>query len=112
MNDIRVHAVESINLVSQDGLEKLIRILRTYGETHQVVVLAPFTDENLELTNLLHLAKQRDERLWSMQEQRFTRWTTLVEDLLAVPAGNNVLDRIKQGFANLEDILRSIWLVQ
>ena len=112
MNDIRVHAVESINLVSQDGLEKLIRILHTYGETHQVVVLAPFTDENLELTNLLHLAKQRDERLWSMQEQRFTRWTTLVEDLLAVPAGNNVLDRIKQGFANLEDILRSIWLVQ
>ena len=112
MNDIRVHAVESINLVSQDGLEKLIRILRTSGETHQVVVLAPFTDENLELTNLLHLAKQRDERLWSMQEQRFTRWTTLVEDLLAVPAGNKVLDRIKQGFANLEDILRSIWLVQ
>ena len=112
MNDIRVHAVESINLVSQDGLEKLIRILRTSGETHQVVVLAPFTDENLELTNLLHLAKQRDERLWSMQEQRFTRWTTLVEDLLAVPAGSKVLDRIKQGFANLEDILRSIWLVQ
>ncbi len=112
MNDIRVHAVESINLVSQDGLEKLIRILRTSGETHQVVVLAPFTDENLELTNLLHLAMKRDERLWSMQEQRFTRWTTLVEDLLAVPAGTKVLDRIKQGFADLEDILRSIWLVQ
>jgi aspartokinase/homoserine dehydrogenase 1 len=112
MNDIRVHAVESSNLVSQDGLEKLIRILRTSGETHQVVVLAPFTDENLELTNLLHLAMQRDERLWSMQEQRFTRWTTLVEDLLAVPAGSKVLGRIKQGFADLEDILRSIWLVQ
>ncbi len=112
MNDIRVHAVESINLVSQDGLEKLIRILRASGETHQVVVLAPFTDENLELTNLLHLAMKRDERLWSMQEQRFTRWTVLVEDLLSVPAGTKVLDRIKQGFADLEDILRSIWLVQ
>ncbi len=112
MNDIRVHAVESINLVSQDGLEKLIRILQSSGEAHQVVVLAPFTDVNLELNNLLHVAMQRDERLWSMQEQRFTRWTALVEDLLAVPAGTKVLDRIKQGFADMEDILRSIWLVQ
>ncbi|MGH0054426.1 MAG: ACT domain-containing protein, partial [Sphaerochaetaceae bacterium] len=112
MNDIRVHAVESINLVSKDGLEKLISILRTSGEAHQVVVLAPFTGAELELTSLLQLAMQRDERLWSMQEQRFTQWTTLVEDILSVPAGTKVLDRIKQGFSDLEDILRSIWLIQ
>ncbi len=111
-NNIRVHAIESSNLVSQEGLEKLIRILQDSDEKQQVVVLAPFSDTDLELTSLLVHAKEHDERLWSLQEQRFTRWTTLVESLLSIPAGAQVLQRIKQGFTDLEDILRSIWLIE
>lgn len=112
MGSIRVHAVESSNLVSKEGCEKLVRIFRHAKETHQVFVLAPLRDTEFELASLLACAKDHDERLWSMQEQRFSSWTELVEIILTVPAGRNVLERIKHGFADIEDILRSVWLVE
>ncbi|ADY13536.1 bifunctional aspartate kinase/homoserine dehydrogenase I [Sphaerochaeta globosa] len=112
MSSIRVHAVESANLVSKDGCEKILRIFKSAKETHQVFVLAPLRDTEFELSSLLLSAKGRDERLWSLQEQRFSSWTMLVETILSVPSGKKVLERIKQGFADIEDILRSVWLVE
>ncbi len=112
MSSIRVHAVESANLVSKEGCEKLMRIFNLAEETRQVFVLAPLRDTQFELSSLLLSAKEHDERLWSLQEQRFSSWTELVETILLEPAGRTVLERIQQGFADIEDILRSVWLVE
>ncbi len=112
MDSIRVHAVESSNLVSRGGCEKLLRIISACEQEKQVFVLSPLKDPELELASLLSYAKAHDERLWSVQEQRFTAWTALVEDLLGTPIAQKVLERVKQGFADIEDILRSVWLVE
>lgn len=112
MLSIRVHAVESANLVSKEGCEKLMRIFHSEKEAHQIFVLAPLADTEFELSSLLLSAKMHDERLWSLQEQRFSSWTVLVESLLTSAAGTKVLERIKQGFDDIEDLLRSVWLVE
>lgn len=112
MISIRVHAVESSNLVSREGCDKLMRIASQAKEDTQLFVLSPLRDTDLELASLLTYAKTRDERLWSVQEQRFGRWTALIEELLDLSAAQKVLERIKQGFANIEDLLRSVWLVE
>jgi aspartokinase/homoserine dehydrogenase 1 len=112
VNDLRVHAVDGSNLVSKEGCEKLVAIYRSYTERYHVFVLSPVNDSQLEIDSLLLLARHHDERLWSMLEKRFSLWTELVDHLLARPAGEKVLQRIKQGFANIEDLLRAVWLVE
>ncbi|MGE4584112.1 MAG: bifunctional aspartate kinase/homoserine dehydrogenase I [Sphaerochaeta sp.] len=112
MDGIRIHAVESSNLICRQGCEQLLRIARQDGANHHVFVLAPLKDVEFELAGLLGYAKAHDERLWSLQEQRFARWTALVDQMLGELAGSKVLQRIKQGFTDLEDILHSVWLVE
>jgi len=109
---LRIHALESANVVSKAGCEQLVRLLRSYDETHQVVVLSPLKEENLELASLLTLAKERDERLWSVQEQRFKAWNGVIESVLPITLSSEVIARIKSGFSDIEDLLRSVWLVE
>ncbi|MBI9094435.1 MAG: bifunctional aspartate kinase/homoserine dehydrogenase I [Sphaerochaeta sp.] len=112
MNTIRIHAVEGSNLVSARGCEKLVRIFRTQKESHQVFVIAPLRDPSLALGTLLVHAQGHDERLWSELERTFSLWTDLIENLLSPLAGEKVLQRIKQGFSEMEDLLRAVWLVE
>ncbi len=111
MKTLRIHALESANLVSKAGCERLVGMLKTHTEAHQVVVLAPLSDSTLELSSLLHLAEARDEKLWSVQEQRFKAWTGVIEDLLPIALGSKVMERIKADFSDIEDLLRSVWIV-
>ena len=112
MNSIRMHAVEGSNLVSASGCEKLVEIFQTQIESHQVFVIAPLRDTSLELGTLLSHAQSHDERLWSELERTFSLWTELNERLLSPLAGDKVLQRIKQGFSEMEDLLRAVWLVE
>jgi aspartokinase/homoserine dehydrogenase 1 len=112
MKRLRIHAVESSNLITREGCDTLKRIHEASTEEHQVYVLAPLCVAQLQLKDLLCYAKNHDERLWALQEQRFGTWAALVEQLLPLSAQEQVMQRIKQGFSDLEDILRSIWLVQ
>ena len=93
MKALRIHALESANVVSKAGCEQLVRLLRSYDETHQVVVLSPLKEENLELASLLTLAKERDERLWSVQEQRFKAWNGVIESVLPITLSSEVIAR-------------------
>ncbi len=112
MNTIRMHAVEGSKLVSTSGCEKLVKIFQAQKETHQVFVIAPLRDSSLELGALLSFAQSHDERLWSELERSFSLWTELTENLLSPLAGEKVLQRIKQGFSDMEDLLRAVWLVE
>ncbi len=107
-----MHAVEGSNLVSESGCEKLVRIFREQKESRQVFVIAPLRDTTLELGTLLSHAQNHDERLWSELEKSFSLWTDLTERLLSPLAGQKVLQRIKQGFSDMEDLLRAVWLVE
>ena len=107
MNLLRIHALEAHNVVTKAGLEKLLRILSP--EEQSVLVISSLGNEALDVTDLLVLAKARDERLWSMAEARLSSWENMVESVLDV--SNSVVATIKEGFDNIEDLLRSVWLV-
>jgi len=112
VNSTRMHAVEGSNLVSSSGCEKLVKIFQAQEEDHQVFVIAPLREDSLQLGSLLTYAQSHDERLWSELEKSFSQWTDLTELLLSTVAGEKVLQRIKMGFSDMEDLLRAIWLVE
>ena len=56
--------------------------------------------------------RRRDERLWSVQEQRFKAWNGVIESVLPITLSSEVIARIKSGFSDIEDLLRSVWLVE
>lgn len=112
MKAVRIHALESATVVSKAGCDRFVRLIRSYDETHQVVVLSPLKEPSLELGSLLNLAKMRDERLWSVQEERFKAWGVVIETLLPISLTSKVMERIKNGFSDMEDLLRSVWLVE
>ncbi|HQB55145.1 MAG TPA: bifunctional aspartate kinase/homoserine dehydrogenase I, partial [Sphaerochaeta sp.] len=107
MNLLRIHALEAHNVITKVGLEKLLRILSP--EEQSVLVLSSLGNEALDVTDLLVLAKTRDERLWSMAEARLSSWEHMVESVLDV--SSSVVATIKEGFDNIEDLFRSVWLV-
>jgi aspartokinase/homoserine dehydrogenase 1 len=111
MNGLQVHAIDGSMIVTHDGPGKLVSIRKAAGDGTCVFAIAPIRDGALGLSPLLEAAKGHDERLWGMMESRTNSWSTLVETI--IPAGQrpSVLQKIKEGFAEVEDILRAIWLV-
>lgn len=99
-------------LVSVEDCKKLLTLRKSCKETTQVFVIAPVrNDATLELDSLLHAALKHDERMWSAMEKSASVWTSLVDDLLPPHRGHAVHESIKQGFSDIEDVLRTIWLV-
>lgn len=112
MNDIRIHAVEGSMLVSVSDCKKMLELRASCKEATQVFVIAPVQhDAALELDSLLQAALNHDERMWSAMEKSASVWTSFVDDLLPRKRSEIVHEAIKQGFSDIEDVLRTIWLV-
>ncbi len=112
MNDIRIHSIEGSMLASVAGCRKLLSLRKACKETTQVFVIAPMNDGSpLELDSLLRSALNHDERMWSAMEKSSEIWGAFVDALLPRTHGEEVHEAIKQGFSDIEDVLRTIWLV-
>lgn len=108
---IEVHALTASMLTSRVGSTRLLEI-RAQGDADTVLFfISPQTDEQLELVSLLELASHRDERLWSVMEERSDAWNSLVDQRLAPQVRSTIQDEIKQGFGETEEVLRTVWLV-
>jgi len=110
VKDIRLHSVDSSALVSREGCERLCRIVRRENERHTVIVLSVMRALDYEMVSLLESAKNHDERLWSSLEKHSEVWNALVDCLLDRNGAVMVSQRIKQGFSDMEDLLKAIWL--
>lgn len=110
MKDIRLHSIDSSALLSKEGCERLCHIVVQEHEQHAVFVLSVMRSLDYEMVSLLESAKNHDERLWSSLEKRSVGWTNLVDDLLDRTGAVMVAQRIKQGFSDIEDLLKAIWL--
>jgi aspartokinase/homoserine dehydrogenase 1 len=108
---MQVHAIDGSMIVAPKGIERLLSIRAQAQGRPVIFVIAPVCDGLLELRDVLEAAKGHDERTWGMMESRTNAWTTLVESLIPSPYRSVVQNQIKQGFAEVEDILRAIWLV-
>ena len=110
MDDLRVHALEGVMLCIPEGYEKLLKIHSSSTEESQVYVISPVHEGPLCLSGLLESAKKKDEILWSSLEQSQLAWLDLSSKLSI--RDEIVPSLIRKGFEDMEDILRSVWLLE
>ncbi|MFA5467954.1 MAG: bifunctional aspartate kinase/homoserine dehydrogenase I [Sphaerochaetaceae bacterium] len=111
MNRVEVHAISGSMIVKKGGVDKLLKICSQSQNESMVFVIAPVCNTHLELTELLESAQGRDERLWAMMEHKTNSWSTLIEELVPPANRSKVQQEINEGFAQVEAIIRAIWLV-
>ena len=98
-------------VVGPEGTDRLIAI-RKHSSCHtSFFVISPVSTDILELTSLLDMACHRDERLWAMMESKTSAWSGIIDHRLPGSHRNTVQDEIKHGFGEVEEILRTVWLV-
>ncbi|MFB6351212.1 MAG: aspartate kinase, partial [Bradymonadaceae bacterium] len=73
-----------------------------------VSAMGGVTDDLLEL---LETARQRDTAYRSQLEEVRQRHLEVLDEILAQPGSASVASRIKDDFRDIEDVLRSIWLL-
>lgn len=110
MESIRIHSVDSLGLLSREGASRLCEILAREKEEKQIVVVSPVQADGFEIYSLLESAKNHDERLWANLEKRSQQWNELLDGILDRKTATPVMLRIKQGFNDIEDLLKAIWL--
>ena len=108
MPNTRVHALEGDMLASIRGLEQCAEILASASEESQLVVVSPLREGPLGFGELLQLASHKDEKLWAMLEKSQGAWEAFARQA-ASPAP--VVDMLRSAFEDMEDILRSVWLL-
>ncbi len=112
MEDVRIHALEGTMLTTEEGCRKLLQLREACTEQRQVFVISPVCDGGaLAMEPLLKAALAHDERMWSSLERSASLWSAFVDSLLPDTRNEQIHDLMKQGFSDLEDVLRTVWLV-
>ncbi len=111
MSKIQLHAIKGTMILEKQGIDKLLSIRSQFKEETTIFVIAPVCNGELELQSLLEAARNQDERVWPLMENRTSAWTAVVESLITGNKQVELLQRIKHGFTTIDEILRAIWLV-
>lgn len=107
----KIHAVQSLQLLNQSGMETFLKIVQSGKDTSQVCVLSSDREEG-GLKDLVRQAVARDERVWSRMEVLIQEYQCLVEKFLPGSTGKEMVRELKSRFSQLEDVLRALWLVR
>ncbi len=108
---IEVHAITGSMIAVPDGPRRLISIRRESVSETVVFLVSPVCEARFELASLLEMACHRDERLWSVMEAKTVAWNALAEERLPQGKRSSVQDEVKRGFGEVEEILRTVWLI-
>ena len=110
MSSWNVHAIHSLQCLSEQGMNTLTQILTQDADTGQIIVMA---SENTSggLKDLVALAASHDSRVWGDMEKLAQAYRQLAEKLLPGQAGRDLTRMLKAGFTQLETVLKSLWLV-
>lgn len=105
-----VHSIDSVCLLSPDGASRLLHILSQDEGEKEIVVVSTVLADGFEMDSLLESAKVHDERIWSNLEKRAQTWQDFIETVVDHKLSPMVVSRLKQGFNDIEDLLKAIWL--
>ena len=108
METTRIHAIEGAMIASQEGLDRLCQVVRLYDNPCQIVVTSPLRSGELAFHELLTSAARKDEKLWSMLEKSESCWQSFVS---SAGASDRMDDMLRGDFEDMEDLLRSVWLL-
>lgn len=105
-----IHAIHGSMCVTDYGSRQLIDIRqRTAGLC--AFVVSPVRHCSGSLSDLIDDAIVHDETIWAKMEQRFQSRFTVIEQLVDGKERNALQQLVKQGFGEIEDILKAVWLV-
>jgi len=111
LKHINIHALEASMLLKKDGRDKLLKIITQNLQDKLVLVLTSDKEQIIEASTLIDLAKQKEEKVWIKLEEKEEFLNTIIFDLVNSDCRNHLTDLLKKDFTNIEDILKSVWLV-
>jgi bifunctional aspartokinase / homoserine dehydrogenase 1 len=96
---------------TKDGIDKILGIIEKSGNSRLIIIASQNLALEQSLEELILLAVARKELLWSRVEKLKSEQLSLVGKLISVDRRNAVESDIRQNFQNIEEVLKSIWLV-
>ena len=111
MKNINIHALEASMLLKKDGKEKLFKLKNVNNLDKLILVLSSDKEKLIGAKELLELAKNNDELVWVKLEEKEAYLNKVIYDLINLENRAYLSDLLKKDFNNIEDILKSVWLV-
>lgn len=111
MKNINIHALEASMLLNQEGREKLLKLREQNKESKLVLVITSDKEKIIEAEELISLAKENDEKVWIKLEEKEAYLNEVIFNLVSNEFKTILSDLIKKDFTDIEDILKSVWLV-
>jgi len=96
---------------SKDGIEKILGIISTNKNKKLVIIASQNSSLERNLEELVYLAVDRKERLWARMEKLKSEQLSIAEQLIPSSSRHSVETDIRQNFQNIEEVLKSVWLV-
>ncbi len=96
---------------SEEGLNSIVKVIEAEKSAFLVVVIAPSKEVKKDIEALISFAVAQDEVLWAKLEEMSGKQYELITHVSS--AMRKILQAsIRRYFKEMEDILRSVWLVQ
>ncbi len=106
-----VHAISGAMCVTDHGSDQVVKIHENTN-TSTVFVVSPLSTHAGSLTSLIDDAIVHDETIWAKLENRFETWADTIEGLVDSHDQIAMQQEVKEGFDQIEDILKAVWLVR
>ncbi|MCK5199554.1 MAG: bifunctional aspartate kinase/homoserine dehydrogenase I [Spirochaetales bacterium] len=94
-----------------EGIDKILNVVKPYKGGKLVIVASQNNDLEKKLEELVDLAVSGEELLWSRMEKLKSEQLAFVEKLIPSSSRADIETEVRQGFQNLGDVLKSVWLV-
>ncbi len=111
MKNINIHALEAKMLLDQEGREKLLSLRSDNINNKLILVLSSDKEKIIESKLLLDLARNKDEKLWEKLEEKKLYLNNVILEIVSENNKESLIELIEKDFIDIEDILRSVWLV-
>ena len=96
---------------TKEGIDKILKVVNIYKDRKLVIVASQNSALEKSLEELITLAVSREELLWSRMEKLKSSQLSLIEKLIPSPSRHSLESDIRQNFQNIEEVLKSVWLV-
>ena len=96
---------------STEGIDKILKVVKSYSQGKLIIIASQDKALEKKLEELVDLSVSGDELLWARMEKLKSEQLAFVEKLIPSQRRAPIESEIRQGFQNLGDVLKSIWLV-
>ncbi len=111
MKNLNIHTLEASMLLNEEGKKKLLKLREDNKDKKLILVVSSDKEKIIDAKLLLDLAKNKDELLWVKLEEKEAYLNQVIYNLVSSTKRVQLSDLLKKDFTDIEDILKSVWLV-